>query len=104
MNMFAKIERLISIFVFAIIVIFQGVANMMGWGDVLTYIGVFFWLASWKYDVLTIELFVVYMLFANILFLIFNVQKFDWKNKIMKEETAFLPGMTGAVLLLQFIY
>lgn len=101
--MFTTVEKFICIFVFAVIVILQGTAKMMGWGDVLTYIGVFFWLGSWKYECMTVELLAVYMLLANVLFLIFNIRKFDWKNKTMKEEAAFLPGMAGAAIFLEVI-
>ena len=97
----AGAERIFSILIFSLIVIIQGSKKMMGWGDVLTYIGVFFWLASWEKEYLVIELFAVYMMVANILFLIFNIPKFDWKTRSMKEETAFLPGMTGAAIILE---
>ena len=49
-TMFTRVEKSICIVVFTVIVILQGIAKMMGWGDVLTYIGVFFWIGSWKYE------------------------------------------------------
>lgn len=103
MSVYERVERTICILIFSMIVIMQGTLGWMGWGDVLTYIGVFFWLGSWKYEFMTLELLAVYMLFANVLFLIFNIRKFDWKTKTMKEETAFLPGMVGAIFLLEVI-
>lgn len=99
-NSYLMIEKLSSIVVFSMIVIFQGMHSMMGWGDVLTYIGVFFWLGSLSYGCMTIEILSVYMLFANLLFFICNIRKFDWKLKTMKEEVAFLPAMTGAALMI----
>lgn len=101
MSVYERVERTICILIFSMIVIMQGTLGWMGWGDVLTYIGVFFWLGSWKYEFMTLELLAVYMLFANVLFLIFNIRKFDWKSKSMKMETAFLPGMVGAMLILE---
>ena len=95
--MFTRVEKSICIFVFTVIVILKGIAKMMGWGDVLTYIGVFFWIGSWKYEYLTVELLAVYMLLANVLFLIFNIRKFAWESKMMTEETAYLPAMAVAI-------
>lgn len=95
-----RMERITCIVLFSVCVTAQGVAGIMGWGDVLTYIGVFFWLGSWKYECMTVELLAVYMLLANVLFLIFHIRKFDWKGKRMKEEAAFLPGMAGAAVMI----
>ena len=53
----------------------------------------FFYLGTLRYDCMTIELLAVYVLLANVLFLFGNIKKFDWKNKRLKEETAFLPGV-----------
>ena len=103
-NSYFMIEKLSSILVFSLIVIFQGMHSMMGWGDVLTYIGVFLWLGSLSYGCMTIEILSVYMLLANLLFFICNIRKFDWKLKAMKEEVAFLPAMTGAVLIIEFLF
>ena len=101
MSVYERVERTVCILIFSMIAIMQGTLGWMGWGDVLTYIGAFFWLGSWKYKCMTLELLAVYMLLANVLFLIFNIRKFDWKNKTMKEETAFLPGMAGAMLIFE---
>lgn len=101
MSMYERVERTICILIFSMIAIMQGTLGWMGWGDVLTYIGAFFWLGSWKYECMTLELLAVYMLLANVLFMIFNIRKFNWKNKTMKEETAFLPGMAGAMLIFE---
>lgn len=95
--MFTRVERSICILVFTVVVILQGAAKMMGWGDVFTYIGVFFWMGSWKYECMTVELLAVYMLLANLLFLVFNIRKFEWKSKKMAEETAYLPAMAVAI-------
>ena len=38
-----------------------------------------------------------------IFFLIINIRKFDWKNKRLKEDAAFLPGMAGALFLFEVI-
>lgn len=97
---FAMIEKLTSIFVFSMLVIFQGMRSMMGWGDVLTYVGAFFWLGALSYECMTIEVLAVYMLIANLLFFICNIRKFDWKGKTMKEEVAFLPAMAGAAVMI----
>ena len=99
-NSYFMVEKLSSILVLSVIVIFQGMHSMMGWGDVLTYIGVFLWLGSMSYGCMTIEILSVYMLFANLLFFICNIRKFDWKKKTMKEEVAYLPAMTGATLMI----
>lgn len=97
MSLYGRVERTICILIFSMIAIMQGTLGWMGWGDVLTYIGAFFWLGSWKYECMTLELLAVYMLFANVLFMIFNIRKFDWKSKSMKVETAFLPAMAVAM-------
>jgi len=97
-------ERIFSILLASSAVIMQGKAKLMGWGDVLTYIGVFIYLASWEYDHLSLELMAIYMLLANLLFLLFNIRNLDWKKKKFKEEAAFLPGMAGALLLLMLYF
>ena len=102
-DLFAKTERFISILIFSILVIIQGTLGWMGWGDVLTYVGAFFYLGSWKYECMTLELFAMYMLLANTLFLIGNAKKFNWKKKRLEEDAAFLPGMAGALILIEII-
>lgn len=96
-SMYERVERTLFIMIFSMIVIIQGTLGWMGWGDVLTYIGCFFWLASFSYDCMTVEVFSVYMLIANLFFLICNMKKFDWKNKTLMEETAYLPYMAIAM-------
>ena len=86
MSVYERVERTICILIFSMIVIMQGTLGWMGWGDVLTYIGAFFWLGTWKYDHITLELLGRYMLLANVFFLIINIRKFDWKKKTMKED------------------
>ena len=103
MSVYERVERTICILIFSMIVIMQGTLGWMGWGDVLTYIGVFFWLGTWKYDYITLELLAVYMLFANVFFLIINIRKFDWKKKRLKEDAAFLPGMAVALFWFEVI-
>ena len=103
MSVYERVERTICILIFSMIVIMQGTLGWMGWGDVLTYIGAFFWLGSWKYECMTLELLAVYMLLANVFFLIINIRKFDWKNKRLKEDAAFLPGMAGALFWFEVI-
>ena len=103
MSVYERVKRTICILIFSMIVIMQGTLGWMGWGDVLTYIGVFFWLGTWKYDYITLELVAVYMLFANVFFLIMNIRKFDWKKKRLKEDAAFLPGMAVALFWFEVI-
>ena len=103
MSVYERVERTICILIFSMIAIMQGTLGWMGWGDVLTYIGAFFWLGSWEYEWMTLELLAVYMLLANVFFLIINIRKFDWKNKRLKEDAAFLPGMAGALFLFEVI-
>ena len=100
MSVYERVERTICILIFSMIVIMQGTLGWMGWGDVLTYIGAFFWLGTWKYDHITLELLATYMLLANVFFLIINVRRFDWKKKRFKEEVAFLPGMAVAMMII----
>lgn len=102
-DLFAKTERFISVLIFSILVIIQGTLGWMGWGDVLTYIGTFFFLGSWRYKCMSLELLAVYMLLANVIFLIINIKNFDWKVKRMKSEAAFLPGMACAAFFLELI-
>lgn len=102
-DLFAKTERFISVLIFSILVIIQGTLGWMGWGDVLTYIGTFFFLGSWRYKCMSLELLAVYMLLANVIFLIINIKNFDWKVKRMKSEAAFLPGMAYAAFFLELI-
>ena len=94
---YVTMERTLFIMIFSMTAIMQGTLGWMGWGDVLTYIGCFFWLASVSYDCITVEVFLVYMLIANLFFLICNMKKFDWKNKTLMEETAYLPSMAIAM-------
>lgn len=49
----------------------------------------------------TLEFFAVYMLLANCIFLILNIKNFDWKRRKLKEDAAFLPGMAGALVILE---
>ena len=102
-NTYEWIERIICIFIFSLISVMQGTLGWMGWGDVLTYIGVFFSLATWKYDCMTLELFMLYMLIANVLFLLGNITNFDWNKKRLKNDAAFLPGMAGAFFILEIV-
>ena len=101
MSIYERVERTLSILIFSVIAIMQGTLGWMGWGDVLTYIGAFFWLGSWKYERMTLELLAVYMLLANVFFLILNIRRFDWKKKRLKEDAAFLPGMAGAMMIME---
>ena len=103
MSVYERVERTVCILIFSMIAIMQGTLGWMGWGDVLTYIGAFFWLGSWKYECMTLELLAVYMLLANVFFLIMNIRKFNWKNKRLKEDAAFLPGMAGALFWFEVI-
>ncbi len=103
MSLYERVERTVCILIFSMIAIMQGTLGWMGWGDVLTYIGAFFWLGSWKYECMTLELLAVYMLLANVFFLIMNIRKFNWKNKRLKEDAAFLPGMAGALFWFEVI-
>ena len=103
MSVYERMERTVCILIFSMVAIMQGTLGWMGWGDVLTYIGAFFWLGSWKYECMTLELLAVYMLLANVFFLIINIRKFDWKNKRLKEDAAFLPGMAGALFWFEVI-
>ena len=101
-SMYERMERTLFIMIFSMTAIIQGTLGWMGWGDVLTYIGCFFWLASVSYDCITVEVFLVYMLIANLFFLICNMKKFDWKNKTLMEETAYLPSMAIAMGIMLF--
>lgn len=96
-SMYERVERTLFIMIFSMIAIIQGTLGWMGWGDVLTYIGCFFWLASFSYNCMTVEVFSVYMLISNLIFFICNMKKFDWKTKTLIEETAYLPSMTVAM-------
>ena len=96
-NMYERVERMLFIMIFSMTAIIQGTLGWMGWGDVLTYIGCFFWLASFSYDCMTVEVFSIYMLISNLIFFICNMKKFDWKTKTLIEETAYLPSMTVAM-------
>ena len=101
MSIYERIERTLSILIFSVIAIMQGTLGWMGWGDVLTYVGVFFSLGTWKYECITLEILAVYMLLANVFFLILNIRRFDWKKKRLKEDAAFLPGMAGAMMIME---
>lgn len=101
MSVYERVERTVCILIFSMIAIMQGTLGWMGWGDVLTYIGAFFWLGTWKYDHITLELLATYMLLANVFFLIINVRRFDWNKKRFKEEVAFLPGMAVAMMIME---
>ena len=91
----------LSVLIFSMFSVMQGTLGWMGWGDVLTYVGMFFYLSTWKYECMSLELFAVYMLLANCIFLILNMKNFDWKRRKLKEDAAFLPGMAGALVILE---
>jgi hypothetical protein len=103
MSLYEKTERILWIMVFSIISIMQGTLGWTGWGDVFTYIGVFLSLGTWQYSCMTIEALAVYMLFANLIFLISNIRKFNWKRLRMKTDSAFLPAMAGAMLVMEVL-
>ena len=103
MSIYDRVERTICILIFSMIAIIQGTLGWMGWGDVLTYVGAFFYLGSWTYECMTLELFAVYMLLANTLFLLGSAKKFNWKKKRLEEDAAFLPGMAGAFFILRLV-
>lgn len=102
-SLYEIVERTICILLFSTITFMQGTLGWMGWGDVLTYIGVFFFLGSWEYSCSTLELMAFYILLANILFFFLNIRNFDWKRKLMKKHAAFLPEMAGATVILEFL-
>ena len=91
----------LSVLIFSMFSVMQGTLGWMGWGDVLTYVGMFFYLSTWKYEGVSLEFFAVYMLLANCIFLILNIKNFDWKRIKLKEDVAFLPGMAGALVILE---
>ena len=101
MSIYERVERTLSILIFSVIAIMQGTLGWMGWGDALTYVGVFFSLGTWRYECMTLEIMAVYMLLANVFFLILNIRRFDWKKKRLKEDAAFLPGMAGAMMIME---
>ena len=103
MSLYEKTERILWIMVFSIISIMQGTLGWTGWGDVFTYIGVFLSLGTWQYGCMTVEVLAGYMLFANLIFLISNIRKFDWKRLRMKAEVAFLPAMAAAMLVMEVL-
>ena len=86
MSVYERVERTICILIFSMIAIIQGTLGWMGWGDVLTYVGVFFSLGTWRYECMTLEILAVYMLLANVFFLISNIRRFDWKKKINQKK------------------
>lgn len=100
-SMYARVERTICILIVSMLSVMQGTLGWMGWGDVLTYLGVFFYLGTWEYECMSLELFAVYILLANVIFLLVNIKKFDWRKKRFKEDAAFLPGMAVAVFFLE---
>ena len=101
MSIYERVERTLSILIFSVIAIMQGTLGWMGWGDVLTYLGVFFSLGTWRYECMTLEIMAVYMLLANVFFLILNIRRFDWEKKRLEEDAAFLPGMAGAMMIME---
>ena len=103
MSVYDRVERTICILIFSMVAIIQGTLGWMGWGDVLTYVGTFFCLGTWNYKCMTLELFAIYMLLANVLFLLGNITKFDWKKRKLKTDAAFLPSMAGAFYILELI-
>ena len=101
MSSYDRLEKLLCVLIFSMFSVMQGTLGWMGWGDVLTYVGMFFYLSTWKYECMSLELFAVYMLLANCIFLILNMKNFDWKRRKLKEDAAFLPGMAGALVILE---
>ena len=101
MSSYDRLEKLLCVLIFSMFSVMQGTLGWMGWGDVLTYVGMFFYLSTWKYEGMSLEFFAVYMLLANCIFLILNIKNFDWKRRKLKEDAAFLPGMAGALVILE---
>ena len=97
---------LILVLIFSIFSILQGVFKMAGWGDVLTYIGLFFWFGTWKSTqcgtfMMLAEIILVFILIANVLFLLMNVCRLKkWK---IQGGGAYLPAMAAGCVLMEFV-
>ncbi len=93
-------EDVIVILLFCSVAVVMGMFSLIGWGDTLTYVGIFFWLGSWDYDWMTLEVMAVYMLLSNLVFFAFNIRNIDWKSRKLKEEAPFLPSMGLSVIVI----
>lgn len=94
-----RFEKTISLLVFNIAVIASGKMEFMGWGDVLTFAGVSYWLGTFTDGILTLESCMYCMLFSCIIFVCTNLKNMDWSSLQMKEHHAFLPSIAGGALI-----
>ena len=94
-----RFEKTVSLLIFNMAVIAFGKMDFMGWGDVLTFAGVSYWLGTFTDGILTLESCLYCMLFSSILFVAVNVKDMDWGNLRMKEYRAFVPSIAGGALI-----
>jgi len=105
MNAYERLESAVYVGMFSIIVILLGVFKMMGWGDVFTYIGLFVWFGTWRASWMLLEIILVYILLANLVFLVLNAGNIDIRKGKIKGRGAYLPAMAvGSILLELLVY
>lgn len=98
-----RFEKTVSLLIFNMAVIAFGKMEFMGWGDVLTFAGVSYWLGTFTDGILTLESCMYCMLFSCIIFVGANFKNMDWGSLQMKEHQAFLPSLSGGALLTIFL-
>lgn len=99
MNWQMRFEKTISLLFFNMAVIAFGKMEFMGWGDVLTFAGVSYWLAVYTKEIMTLESCLYCMLFSSFLFIVVNLEDMDWDNFRMKGHKAFVPSIAGGALI-----
>ena len=99
MGVMERFEKTVSLIVFNIAVIAFGKMDFMGWGDVLTFSGISYWLAAYTEWILSLESCLYCMLFSCIIFVGVNFKHMDWNKLVLKEHQAFLPSLAGGALI-----
>ena len=99
MNWQMRFEKTISLLIFNMAIIAFGKMDFMGWGDVLTFIGLSYWLSVFTEKILTLESCLYCLLFSTIIFICANFKEMDWSNFRMKSYRAFVPSIAGGALI-----
>lgn len=99
MSMAARSEKLLSLIIFNLIIVVYGRLDFMGWGDVLTFTGVSFWLAALIDQVLALESCLYCLMLSSLIFIILNHRNIDWEKMKLRDCQAFLPSLAMGTLL-----
>lgn len=98
-----RFEKTVSLLIFNMAVVASGKMDFMGWGDVLTFAGVSYWLGAFTDGIMTLESCMYCMLFSCVIFVGVNIKNMDWEKLVLREHHAFLPSIAGGALITIFL-